>query len=127
MTTSHTPGRLKLSFGKHYWDYMINSAKGTPIAYFGHYKPMTTKEGKANARRLVAAWNACEGISTENLEDNQPIRELAEKYNAALAQRSELLNALKELLEEADAGIATCPLTRNKARAAIAKAEGERE
>ena len=32
----------------------------------GDYSP-------SNARRLVACWNACIGISTENLEDNIPI------------------------------------------------------
>ena len=39
---------------------------------------------------------------------------------------AELLEALQELLSEASEGIATSPLTRNKARAAIAKAtQGE--
>ena len=36
---------------------------------------------------------------------------------------AELLEALRELLSEAEDGIATCPLTRIQARAAIAKAE----
>ena len=49
----------------------------------GDYSP-------ANARRLVACWNACIGISTENLEDNIPILallldELA-KARAAIAK-----------------------------------------
>ncbi len=51
-----------------------------------------------DARRLVAAWNACEGISTENLETNVPIKELARRYNAALAQRDDLLAAAKDVL-----------------------------
>ncbi|GLS13636.1 hypothetical protein [Hydrogenophaga electricum] len=49
----------------------------------------------ANARRLEACWNACDGISTENLENNLPIKELALRYNAALKQRGELLRALQ--------------------------------
>jgi hypothetical protein len=36
----------------------------------------------------------------------------------------ELLEALRELLSETEDGIATCPLTRIRARAAIEKAEG---
>ena len=62
----------------------------------------------ANTRRIVACVNACEGISTENLEDNKPIIELANDYNAALKQldvfaelaafhRDARLGALKEL------------------------------
>jgi hypothetical protein len=54
-----------------------------------------------HARRLVAAWNACGGIPTENLE-------LA-KYAATIAflktveqQRDELLEALKEAAETLD-------------------------
>lgn len=42
-----------------------------------------------------------------------------------IAAAPELLEVLQELLREADEGIATCPLTRSKAHAAIAKATGE--
>ena len=48
-----------------------------------------------NARRIVACVNACAGISTENLEDNLPVQELARRYNKALKQRDELLAALE--------------------------------
>ena len=58
---------------------------------FPQYKDAKAEE---NSRRLAACWNACEGISTENLEDNKPIIELANDYNAALKQRDELLAAL---------------------------------
>ena len=52
--------------------------------------------GKGNdARRVVACLNACAGISTENLEDNLPVKELADRYNAVLKQRDELLEALE--------------------------------
>lgn len=45
-------------------------------------------------RRMAACWNACDGIITENLEQNIPIKELAKNYNALMAQRDELLVAL---------------------------------
>lgn len=45
----------------------------------------------ADARRLVACWNACEGISTENLEDNQTVKVLADQYNVARMLLSEVL------------------------------------
>lgn len=41
-----------------------------------------------------------------------------------IAAAPDLLKALRDLLAEADDVIATCPLTRAAARAAIAKAEG---
>lgn len=44
-------------------------------------------------RRIEACWNACHGISTENLADNQPVKELADRYNAT---RSDLAAALAE-------------------------------
>lgn len=51
----------------------------------------------ANARRIVACVNACAGISTENLEDNKPIIELANDYNAVLKQRNELLAVVEHI------------------------------
>ena len=56
-------------------------------------------KAEENSRRLAACWNACEGISTENLEDNKPIIELANDYNAALKQRDALRTALEEAIE----------------------------
>lgn len=54
------------------------------------------------ARRLVACWNACEGITTDNLEANLPVKELATRYNANLRQRDELLARLRNLLKRAE-------------------------
>ena len=51
-------------------------------------------KAEENTRRLAACLNACEGISTENLEDNVPVKELANRYNEAIRQRDELLSAL---------------------------------
>ena len=48
-------------------------------------------------RRIAACVNACAGISTENLEDNISVAELARRYNEALKQRDELLEALEPL------------------------------
>lgn len=45
-------------------------------------------------RRVAACLKACAGISTKNLEENIPIRELLELYNAALKQRDELEDKL---------------------------------
>ena len=56
--SEHTKGRIRLGLdcaihgGGFQWTHML-----------GMYA-----EREANARRLVACWNACEGISTENVE-----------------------------------------------------------
>ena len=51
-------------------------------------------KAEENTRRLAACWNACAGISTENLKDTVPVKELANRYNEAIRQRDELLSAL---------------------------------
>lgn len=78
------------------------------------------------ARRLVACWNACEGISTEHLENIDMLGEkLAGRFEALHASerelmdtRDELLQALIDIAEEStDPGAVEC------AREAIAKAD----
>lgn len=86
---------------------------------------------EANARRLVACWNACEGITTERLEDlGRPLmkhligcderaaRQVKEAA-ALTAQRDELLSALK-VAEESVGDSKSLEIV----RAAIAKVEG---
>ena len=51
---------------------------------------------EANAHRLVACWNACDGLSTENLENNNPIKDGLRGLNAQLrAARALLAEAVK--------------------------------
>ena len=89
--------------------------------------------GAANARRIVACVNACEGFSIEELQGANLFKDSIESDAEIMAlkkQRNELLKALEGMLvwfnyhtipwintDEADA-IA-------KARAAVAKSEGE--
>ena len=78
---------------------------------------------EANARRIVACVNACAGISTENLEDNVPVKELARRYNEIFKQRDVMLAALERLsLYVAHNGD---DWVQREARAAIASVEGE--
>lgn len=58
--------------------------------------------GEANARRIVACVNACAGISTENLEDNLPVKELARRYNEIIKQRDVLLAAVEACVDVLD-------------------------
>ena len=52
-----------------------------------------------DACRIVACVNACEGISTKNLEDNVPFLELARRYNVVLRER-DALRAKIEAMEK---------------------------
>jgi hypothetical protein len=103
-----------------------------------------------NARRLVACWNASEGLSTEELETagnsfngwrlasyamndakaqrdelQKALMSIEAKVDALIAQRDELLEALKDVLAwGTDENYQHARASSNKARAAIAKVEG---
>jgi len=64
---------------------MTPDPEGTPVA-------ILSWDDYIRARACV---NACAGISTDNLEENLPVKELARRYNAALRQRDELLASEK--------------------------------
>lgn len=51
---------------------------------------------EASARHIVACVNFCAGVSTENLETNEPLLWLAEQYNTVKDQRDDLLEALDQ-------------------------------
>lgn len=56
----------------------------------------------AYARRIVACFNACAGLRTENLEDNVPVKELAKRYNKVIGQRDRYLDALNLIATSCD-------------------------
>ena len=63
MSEKHTQGELAHTPGA-IWK-VLRDERGNPVAEVG-YGPEALCE--ANARRLVACWNACEDIATESLE-----------------------------------------------------------
>lgn len=84
---SHTKGFLKVS------------GTGNVV---GENRVICLDASPEDARRIVACWNACAGISTENLEENHSVKWLAEQYNTAVNQRDELLAELKSAIEHID-------------------------
>ncbi len=64
----HTPGSLIAAETRNEYDQVIRGQDGGPVALV-LMAGYTKAEGRANARRLVACWNACEGIPTAALED----------------------------------------------------------
>ena len=78
---------------------------GLHLAHFS--KGSGGVEPEANARRICAAWNACEGITTEALEDG----------------------AVRDMMEALQMMLALHPIdgrAQRKARAVIARATGEK-
>lgn len=122
--------QTKLRVGEKYPCDIYADRAGQAIART--VNPQTEGEDEANARRLAACWNACEGISTENLEANNSVKALAENYNSAKALLEELLEELKNIANATPRNWGA-PLNdtasfqawaQSRARAAIAKAEG---
>ncbi len=84
MSAQHTPGRL--------------IADGTVVFFSGNAGGFDIRDcpsPEENARRLVACWNASEGLSTEDLETTgnsfNGWRLASYAMNDAKAQRDELL------------------------------------
>lgn len=61
---------------------------------------------EADARRLVACWNACEGISTENLERATASGDLAVFGQDVMRDRDELIEFVRTYIAARDSGIA---------------------
>ena len=57
--------------------------------------------GEANARRIVACVNACEGIPTDDLEDTK-LLPMLDSYGVAIQQRDDLQAQVDELLKAAN-------------------------
>lgn len=97
MSAQHTPGRLTVAVEIFDNDGMpetalqaLGGAATVAVALdFGSNNPGMRE---ANARRLVACWNACEGIDTEYLEGDDSLPHYARRL---MAQRDELLAELE--------------------------------
>lgn len=130
MSTKHTPGPWSFCTSKNGWSYTINIYQSESAPYTPDWSDVAfcTCEGErkqiqeANARRIVACVNACEGISTENLEENKPIAWLAQQFNESVKQLDVLMKALRTISEES-----TDYEAREHALVAIAKATGEQQ
>ena len=127
MREQHTPGRLKAIKHSIYSDDDGHSVAMTFLI-------SQSEHDEANARRLVACWNACEGLDTETLEKEPQMKNWVASYLERTRQRDELLAALNGLLAYFESGnsvpVSQATIKSNSAevlaaRAAIAKAGGE--
>ncbi len=115
MSAKHTPGQLVVRSNGGDWSasydgdgctaYMgiVNDQDTTIALAVAHStNPWNEPEGPdEDARRLVACWNACEGISTDALESKQGMPLIVsfqreqDRADLAARQRDELLAALR--------------------------------
>ena len=103
MTTTHTPTRLTVRANGDANSYALLDDKGRWFMSMLVNGEQMTELQEANIHRLAACWNACEGISTEDLENpeqaDSPIPVAARVLNFQLMrQRGKLLDLLAELL-----------------------------
>lgn len=98
----HTKGPWIVSYSKF---SEVIAENGAVIARCVKLTSLTNLE--ANARRIAACVNACEGVRTEHLENNLPIVELVGRHSEALreiealkADQAELLEALEALVND---------------------------
>ena len=121
MSEKHTPGRMtwkRRPDGSLY--YVIGDHKTGPHAQGDIYIE------EADLRRLVACWNACDGIDTGYLEGDDSLPHYARRL---MAQRDELLDLLNRAVRRLEIAHANGDTIMREwivdARAAIAKATGQ--
>ncbi|QNJ57412.1 hypothetical protein Dolphis_106 [Pseudomonas phage Dolphis] len=117
----HTQGLLHVGGnGKIIYD---NNGWGVASATV-HHSRQEPGTSETNARRLVACWNACEGITEAELSHG-PVLPL-HRHSSLVAQRDELLAILTSLMTPS---VESSPVAwhdaKRRARAAIAKAKAE--
>ena len=100
MNDKHTPGLLAVNPLRP--DQICTSNGSHEIAAATMHSVATAV---SNARRLVACWNACQGISTEELVDIANMGGMLGPHDDIVriaGQRNEMGEALSELLNEVD-------------------------
>ncbi len=128
--TKHTAGPWELTILRGTGSLMIDQAgdKGAPDLATVHPTGVGALTAAANAARIVACVNACEGISNELLSHGQ-VQPLS-RYSTVVDQRDELLECLLQALPHVEDDLESPVFKRGvrektlaKFRAAIARAE----
>jgi hypothetical protein len=127
---SHTQGKLiAQTYGQGAFDLAIDVNGITLVIASRREHLNRANEMHANARRIVACWNASIGIPTAELEAAADGR-LLNIFEGLISERDELLAALKDILSELEPAGSDGWMAGNvhqdeynAARAAIARAE----
>lgn len=131
MSAQHSKG--KLGYGPWREDGCIC---GYSLTINGHLLPLCEMTAgpeddfEANARRLVACWNAFDGLETEMVESMVNVPEFFFKHTDLMTQRDALLAELQNIAAadprkwDAETRDQFQQWAQNRARAAIAKVTG---
>lgn len=127
MNVKHTPGPWRAD-GHEVWgtrSMRFNlTTCGTPmIATVCKHEDAESFDYEANARRIVACVNACDGYTEAELSHGRVIP--LHRYSSIVSQRDDLMLALRELLDSMDAnGSCQYEMLRAAGRDVIAMVEG---
>ena len=114
--SEHTQSKLTATPGVVYFEkrgelstgYIVTDDKGRWVAFVLGEDGISIPEAEANAKRMAACWNACEGISTKALQNVQPgdiagwgsVNVMMPKV---MAENAELKRQVAELRRQLDA------------------------
>lgn len=82
---SHTPVKLTAEESRIYANEHFLCSGGNWLMTIRHNGEQMPEAQRENVRRLAAAWNACDGISTDDLESNPGPKSMAELLPGHLA------------------------------------------
>lgn len=139
--TKHTPGPLKVD-GSGMAIYSANDKlQFQPMMAYTSAPDLSLHDCKANARRIVACWNACEGMDdaevSRGIISTSHYSTVVDERDEAKAINAELLEAAQEMAELLENILRIGAINQNLIvsesirnvlpihRAAIAKAEGK--
>ena len=123
MTIQHTSGRLQLDDAQpgDIRRYLLAESNEYPHVVASVPIELQPQTAEANARRLAACWNVCEGIPTEMLESSTKLHHATGEM---MRQRDELLEVVKRIDSMCEKPIRFSSIAvQEVARAALVKAE----
>ena len=115
MSAQHTPGRL-MAFTLYADTEIRHADAGLLLAVVA----AGTRNKEADARRLVACWNACESLTTEQVEQIDGLLPAKLSYQVMQRQRAALLADLEHVVKWFDQ-ITAADVARYRATIADAK------
>ena len=106
MSAAHTPGRLKVQ-------HPHAGERGFELAFEPGLEQVCQDITEANARRLAACWNVCQGATTEQLERSKDLTSFVLAAQEIERQKTALYNAAKRLADRGFFDVS--PMTQSEA------------
>lgn len=98
--TIHTPGKVRFQADGEANRFAMLTEDGRWLLTLLHNGEAVSERQAENMRRLAAAWNACEGLSTRTIEILAKLGGFTSQmptFAALAVQRDELLEALRHI------------------------------